>query len=184
MAETTYEDLFIPGHLKRFNAYWDTFVDGWNEIDKDTDNTSNGNEVKAYVCFNALVLTGQLMRAIKIHKKIQDCESDLLEEIMSHGSEMKVNEETLKHEEAIRQIAEGMKIGYEIRKSMLDVLCNQIQKPGYEKAKKLFLEEKGFEFHGNWETFYKLYMENEVEYILDRDWETNPFSSKNNFFAF
>ena len=160
----TEEDRYIPAHLKRFNAFWESLEDGWNDVGKQKD-CSNENEVKAYVVFNALCLTGQLLKAIKLHKKIQDNESEYLETIMSQDSDIVVNTDVMKQGEAVRQIAEGLKIGYELRKDMLDVLAIQLTKPGYEKAKKLFLEKKGFDFKGNWELFYNAYMEAEVENI-------------------
>ena len=160
----TYEDRAIPAHLKRFNAFWESLQDGWKDVEEQT-NSSNENEVKAYMVFNALCLTGQLLKAIKLHKKIQDNESEYLEYIMSSDiNSITVNTGVLKHEEGIRQIAESLKIGWEVRKDMLDVLAIQLTQPGYEKAKKLFLEKKDFEFSGNWEWFYNKYMETEVVY--------------------
>ena len=122
--DTVEEIAYIVEFINDLREEIDSIYDRCIKIGKQEAYKGNQNSVLGGLLFTYAISNGDLLNALKLHKKIQEHDLHLLEEGMPDGNSewCRINGEDLKEGEYHRQVCEMIQEGFDRRCGMIKVI--------------------------------------------------------------
>ena len=122
--------------------------------------SQNYNQAVGGVLFRHAILKGDLVNAIKINKKIEEFDYDLLEKIEENDTkDCSIDGEDFKSGEFYRLVCESVKEGYDYRSKALKNMVKCLKIDGYNELREFFLHLDDFYYDDTYDEVVKAYLD-------------------------